>query len=213
MLVTTLFNTMKYSNWSQVFVNDPNNDCYDENAADVSNLTIDTISAEKCIDNIKKEPNLMYLSVEPIAKAVQIIHHLTAIRGNIAMPETVLVAISGFGSSPLAVRLDPKIVDDTKEFKVPSWENITGLFNATNLAATKTNARNVKLNFRHIIALPPFLAKTVIASISKTPAGLIFNFLANIKAFDTRHAADASLSIRNRCLHKNTIFSMGSLPR
>ena len=54
---------MKYSNWSQVFANDPNSDSYDKNAADVANLTIDTISAAKCIENIKKEPNLMYLSV------------------------------------------------------------------------------------------------------------------------------------------------------
>ena len=107
---------MKYSKWSQVFEYNPISDSYDKNAADVANLAIDTISAKKCIDIIKKEPNLMYLSVEPITKAVQIIHHLTAIGGNIAMPETVLVAISDFGASPLAVRLDPKSFDFTKEF-------------------------------------------------------------------------------------------------
>ena len=77
---------MKYSNCSQVFANDPNSDSYDKIAVDVANLTIDTISAANCIVNIKKEPNFMYLSVEPITKAVQIIHHLTAIGGNIAMP-------------------------------------------------------------------------------------------------------------------------------
>ena len=147
---------MKYSNWSQVFANNPNSDSYDKNAVDVANLTINAISAAKCIENIKKEPNLVYLSVEPITKAVQIIHHLTAIGGNIAMPETIVVAISGFGASPLAVRLDPKLFEDTKEFKVPSWESITGLANAANVATTTTNARNLKLKFRHIIALPPF---------------------------------------------------------
>ena len=92
---------MKYSNCFQVFTNDPNSDSYDKNAVDVANLTIDTISAAKCIENINKEPNLMYLSMEPITKAVQIIHHLTAIGGNIAMPETIFVAISGFGASPI----------------------------------------------------------------------------------------------------------------
>ena len=116
---------MKYSNWSQVFANDPNSDSYDKNAVDVANLTIDTISAAKCIDNIKKEPNLVYLSVGPITKSVQIIHHLTAIGGNIAMPETIFVAISDFGASPLAVRLDPIFFDDTEQFKVPSWASIT----------------------------------------------------------------------------------------
>ena len=105
---------MKYSNWSQVFTNNPNSDSYDQNAVDVANLTINTISAAKCIENIKREPNLMYLSVEPITKAVQIINHLTAIGGNIAMPETIFVAISGFGASPLAVRLDLKLFNNTK---------------------------------------------------------------------------------------------------
>ena len=74
-------------------MNDPNSDSYDKNAVDVANLTIDNISAKRCIENIKKEPNPIYLSVEPITKSVQIIHYLTAIGGNIAMPETVLVAI------------------------------------------------------------------------------------------------------------------------
>ena len=111
--------------------------------------------------------------MEPITKAVQIIHHLTAIGGNIAKPETIFVAISGFGASPLAVRLASKHFNDTEEFKVPSWASITGLANAANVATTTNNARNLNLKFRHIIALPPFLAKTVIASISKSPAELI----------------------------------------
>ena len=169
---------MKSSNWSQVFTNNPNSDSYDKNAMDVANFAINTISSAKCIENIKKELNLMYLSVEPITKSVQIIHYLTAIRGNIAMPETIFVAISGFGASPLAVRLDPKHFDDTEEFKVPSWASITGVTNAANVATTTTNARNLKLKFRHIIALPLFLAKIVIASISKTPADLIIKFIS-----------------------------------
>ena len=183
---------MKYSNWSQIFANDPNSDSYDKNAVDVANLMIDTISAEKCIENINKEPNLMYLSVEPTTKSVQIIHHLTAIGGNIAMPETIFVTISGFGASPLTVRLDPKNFDDTEDFKVTSLESITRLANAANVSTATTNARNIKMKFRHIIALPPFLAKTVIASILKTPADLIVKFIATIKEFDTTHAADAS---------------------
>ena len=134
----------------------------------------------------------MYLSVEPITKDVPIIHHLTAIRGNITMPETIFVAISGFGASPLAVRLDSKLFYDTEEFKVPSWASITGLANIANVATTTTNARNLKLKFRHIISLPPFLSKTVIASISKNPVDLIVGFISTIKAFYTTHAANAS---------------------
>ena len=75
------------------------------------------------------------------------------------MPETVLSVISGFGSSPLAFRLDPKIFNGTEEFKVLSWENITGLVSAANIETNTTNARNVKLKFRPIINLPPFWPK------------------------------------------------------
>ena len=98
----------------------------------------------------------MYLYVEPITKSVQIIHHLTAIGINIPMPETIFFAISGFGASPLAVRLNPIFFDNTEYFKVPSWASINGLANATNVATTTNNARNLNLKFRHIIALPPF---------------------------------------------------------
>ena len=97
------------------------------------------------------------------------------------MPETVLVAISDFGAYPLGFCIDPKIIDGTKELKVILWANITGLVNAANVATTTTTARNVKLKFRHIIAIPPFLAKTVIASISKTPAELMVEFIATIR--------------------------------
>ena len=69
---------------------------------------------------------------------------------------------------------------------------MTGLANATNVATTTTNARNIKLKFCPVIALPPFLAKTVIASILKTPAELIVKFIATIKAFDIKHSFDAS---------------------
>ena len=118
---------MKYPNWSQVLANDPNNDSYDKNAVDVLNLTIDTISAVKWIENIRKEPNLMYLSVQSITKAVQIIHHLTAIGGNIAMPENIFVAMSGFGASPLAVHLNPIFFTTPKNLKFPHGHASPGL--------------------------------------------------------------------------------------
>ena len=81
------------------------------------------------------------------------------------MPETIFVAISGYDAPPSRSLLDPKFFDNTEEFKVLSWASITRITNAANVETTTTNARNLKLKFRHIITLTPFLAKTVIASI------------------------------------------------
>ena len=86
---------MKYSNWSQVFGNDPNNDAYDKNMTTVAELTIDSISASDCIENTKKEKNLMFLSVEPFTEKIQILHHVSSIGGTIAMPSQIIVAVSG----------------------------------------------------------------------------------------------------------------------
>ena len=72
----------------------------------VGDLTVDTLSAAECIENIKKELNMMFLTVEPITKDIQFLHHVSAIGGNIAMPNSIIVAISGFGANALAVRLD-----------------------------------------------------------------------------------------------------------
>ena len=89
---------MKYTNWSQVFENEANNDAYDMNMASFGDLTMDSISDPECIDNIKKEKNLMFLSVEPITKYIQLIHHVSAIRGNITMPTPIIIAVSGLGA-------------------------------------------------------------------------------------------------------------------
>ena len=96
---------MKYPNWSQVFENDPNNEAYDKNMETVGNLTIDSISGAECIENIKKENNLMFLSVEPITKEIQLLHHVSAIGGTIAMPTPIIIAISGLGSNALSFAL------------------------------------------------------------------------------------------------------------
>ena len=72
---------MKYPNWSQVFENDPNNDAYGKNMGHVGDLTINSLSAAECIDNIKEEKNLMFLSVEPITKDIQLLHHVSAVGG------------------------------------------------------------------------------------------------------------------------------------
>ena len=182
---------MKYPNWAQVFENDPSAESYDKKADAVANLTIDSITVAECISNIRKEPSLMFLSVEPITKDIQILHHVTAIGGNIAQPDNVLVALSGLGTNPLAVRLDPDLFVATEEFRVPSWADITAITDLASVSTTTANARNALLKLRSIIAIPPLLTKTAITSASKKPAQLIVDFITACKAFDTVHATDA----------------------
>ena len=214
---------VKYPNWAQVFENDPSSESYDKNAEAVGNLTSDSLMVEECISNIKKEPSLMYLTIEPITKDIQILHHVTAIGGNIAQPDNTIVAFSGLTSSPLSVRLDPDIFVPTEEFRVPSWESMSAITDLASVAATTATNRNVVMKFRSIIAIPPLLTKTVIASTSKNPSQLMVEFITAFKAFDTVHAADAdfpeSLDACKRILYflwdavHNTIPSTISIPQ
>ena len=182
---------MKYSNWAKVYENDPSADSYDKSAEAVGDITLDTLTVAECITNIKKEPSLMFLSIEPITNDIQILHHVTAIGGNIAQPDNVIAAFSGLNSNPLVVRLDPDIFVPKADFKVPAWTSIAAITDLTSVAAATANARNVMMYFRNIIAIPPLLTKTAITSTSKNPSQLIVEFITACKAFDTVHAADA----------------------
>ena len=183
---------MKYPNWSQVFENDPNNEAYDKNMEKVGDLTIDSLTEDECIDNVKQENKLMYLSVEPITKNIQLLHHISAIGGTIAMPNAIIVAISGLGSNAFPVRLDSNLFASTDDFRVPPWVNMESITTATGVATTTATNRNTEMKFRPVIAIPPFLVKTILNAASNDPAQLIVDCYAAITAFNTLHSTDTS---------------------
>ena len=155
-------------------------------------MTIDSTSDEDSLASIKKEPNLIFLTVEPISGNIQVIHHLTILGESIAMPDIVIVALKGFSPLPLALRLDEDFLEDTDETRVLSWPSIAALTTPAQVKTIMPDARNVITKFRNIIAIPPFLAKTVMASTSMDPADILIDVLTSMKAFDTTHVVDAS---------------------
>ena len=54
---------MKYANWSLVYANDLNNDSYDKHTQTIVDMTIDSTSDEDSLASIKKEPNLIFLTI------------------------------------------------------------------------------------------------------------------------------------------------------
>ena len=183
---------MKYPNWSQVFENDPNNDAYDKNMGQVGDLTVDSLSAAECIDNIKKEKNLMFLSAEPITKDIQLLHHVFAVGENIAMPIPIIVAVLSLGADAPAVRLDSNIFATTDDFSLLTWTHMTNITDAASVSTTIANARNAMMQFRHIMAIPPFLVKVILKAASKDPAQLIVDCFAAMTSFNTLHTGDAT---------------------
>ena len=182
---------MKYANWALVYANDANNDSYDKHAQSIVDMTIDSKTDDESLASIKKEPNLIFLSVEPISGNIQILHHLTILGGSIAMPDSVVVALKGFSSLPVILRLDDDFLTDTDSTRVPSWSAIEALTTPDQVSSTVPDARNTMTTFRNIIAIPPFLAKTITSSTSMDPADILIDCLTSMKAFDTAHAADA----------------------
>ena len=116
---------MKFNNWTRFFENDPNSDLYNKQAESIVNATIDTASDDECITTIKKEPNLIALSVAPITKSIQVFHHVTEIGGCIANPDKSIIALSGFDTKASSVHLSPDIFTSVSNVAVPKWTSVS----------------------------------------------------------------------------------------
>ena len=145
---------MKYPNWSQVFANDPNNEAYDKEAKEITDFFLNALSDEDCINNIKKEPNLIYISIAPITEDIQVFHHLTQIGGNMSMQSPQIVALSGFGSSPTSIRLHDELFDDSDQVTVPSWKKLEALTSAKEVLSLRSIGGS-QMDFRNLMATPP----------------------------------------------------------
>ena len=108
------------------------------------------------------------------------------------MPIPIIVAVSGLGADALAVRLDSNIFATTDDFRVPTWAIMTNITDAASVSTTIANARNAMMQFRHIMAIPPFLVKVILNAASKDPAQLIVDCFAAMTAFNTLHTGDAT---------------------
>ena len=108
------------------------------------------------------------------------------------MPIPIIVAVSGLGADALAVRLDSNLFATTDDFRVPTWTNMTNITDAASVSTTIANARNAMMQFRHIMAIPPFLVKVILNAASKDPAQLIVDCFAAMTSFNTLHTGDAT---------------------
>ena len=77
--------------------NDTNNNL-DKAAKKIINLLGEAEDDNSCVVNSKEEKYLVYISIEPVSKLVQVIHPLTQIDGSITNPTTMMVAIKGFSN-------------------------------------------------------------------------------------------------------------------
>ena len=181
---------MKFPNWKQVYANDPSNEEYDKNSKAIAELTLDTLSKEECIQNIKTEPNLIYLSIAPITEEIQIVHHLTEIGGNISVPKKMIVGLAGFGASARSVRFDNDVFDDYEKVNIPTITNILKCTTSQSVRDLQSPKNQNIAYLRSIIAIPPFLSLAAITSTSLKPEDLSVEFITAIKAYDTLHKDD-----------------------
>ena len=181
---------MKFPNWKQVYANDPSNEEYDKNAKAITELTLDTISTEEYIQNIKTEQNLIFLSVAPITEEIKVVHHLTQIGGNISCPKKMIVGLAGFCASARPVRFDNNIFDDDVQINIPSITNILNCTTSQSIMDLRSPSKQNVVNIRSFIAIPPLLSLAVMSSPSLQPEELCMDCIVAIKAFDTLHKED-----------------------
>ena len=181
---------MKFPNWKQVYANDPSNEEYDRNAKSIAELTLNTISKEDCIQNIKTEQNLIFLSAAPITEEIQVVHHLTQIGGNISCPKTMIVGLVGFGASARPVRFDNDIFDEDVKINTPTITNILKCTTPKCIMELGSPSIQNAIWLRSLIAIPPLLSLAVMSSPSFVPEELMMDCIVAIKAFDTLHKED-----------------------
>ena len=174
---------MKYPNWSQAYANDPNNEAYDKMAKKVTELASSSISEDACFYNIKEELNLIYFLVAPITEELQTFHHLTHIGGNISMPDSILVALIGFGPSSIPIRLPETHFKLSNDVTIPAWKKLKKFASPKDVLDLKLEGGSV-ISFRNIVTIPPLLALAIIASSSSKPEDLFIECLTAATAYD-----------------------------
>ena len=176
---------MKYSNWKQVFTNDPNNDNLNTQAETIINLTIDTFTEDECKENIKKEPGFLSFGLTPITNEVQVFHHVTSIGGTLAHPSQAIIGMMGFTGQASALQFPPDLFSTSTKVKVPKWSTLQAITTPDQVLTTTAPARNASsMVFRPILHVPPLLQKPFIECLSPKAEHLFVACLATIKAFD-----------------------------
>ena len=183
---------MRFSNWKQVFENDTNNDKFNSQAEAIINLTIDSISNEDCISNIKNEPGFLAIGFAPITEEIQVFHHVTSIGGTLACPDKAIVGLSGFTSLTQISQFPADLFTTTSKVKVPSWTTINAIKTPAQVLSTTAPTRASALVFRPILHIPPLLYKAFIDCPSYKPEDLFMACVAAINAFDGSLAPDST---------------------
>ena len=148
---------MKYPHWSQVYVDDLKSEAYDKMVKKVAELTIPSISEEDYFCTIKEETNLIYLTVSSITKEIQTFRHLTQIGGNISLPNSILVALMGFGTSSIPIRPPETLIKLTSDITIPTWKMLDKLTSPKNVLDLKPD-RGAVISFCNILPILSLLS-------------------------------------------------------
>ena len=78
----------------------------------------------------------------------------------------------------------------TDKVKVPAWAAITRLSSTKEVKDQKAAVNGPNMEFRRLIAIPPFLHKSIISATSRDPGDLLIDCMTAITVFDNTHKDD-----------------------
>ena len=87
---------MKDSNLKKLFKKYPSMGTYNMCAAEVINFLYEPEDDIERVQNLVDKPDLICISVSPIADEIQLFHHVTQIGGTLRIKEKYLVGLCGF---------------------------------------------------------------------------------------------------------------------
>ena len=197
--------SIKANNWRNHYINAPARDNTDKMLSGIRNLSNPeaNINAITTFAGFARAKDVMLLSVASNKKTLQLLHYQEILGAHpLFRPESLAVALSGFGSDAMPVELDIEETLASLDLKTPLWD-------AFKLVGDDPDAFMALIgdedSFQHknVIGLPPSLVDTFITSPMKDPASLAISFLSAMSTYDEDHKDDqiARQKMLNECKH------------
>jgi hypothetical protein len=121
-------------------------------------------------ESVSKNPGIGLLCLDADGDKLLLLHNPSVLGGSWLQADTKLVALSGFDSKTVAVKIKESSIIDTKQ-KIPKWQDIQGAIEqGTSFQQTK-GFKDVFL-YKNIIPIPHALVKSFLTLASYDPVSV-----------------------------------------
>ena len=169
-----------FKTWKDYFNHLPSNDEGNTYIDGLESVLKHGLNKKDYIDVLRDEPDTILMSVAPITKELQFLHHVFRLGGScIKASKEKFVVLQGFGPSTPTVIIDSDYVTQNLKDKASKIENTIHYENIDDIISTKTKGYIV-FQIKSVVLLPHFLAETAMNMTSYEPADVLASFISDM---------------------------------